>query len=128
MITNLIFHNLKGISGYSWLKLSKIDIGLVLNVHYKKRLFTILDREYPWTLIIDYNYDKEFYRKRKYSHGYYTGTALIKETDLTQAITRRYKSEQEVKDEIEQILQKYDQITDLIKTIQTIQNARTPNK
>jgi len=65
----IIFHTLKGINGWSFLKLQKIDVCKILNIKYNKKLFCIFDYEYKYTLEIEIEYlepNKNFYIKPVY--------------------------------------------------------------
>ena len=116
MIHNLLFHTLKSIKAWSDLSLVKIDVAIVLDISYNKRLFMIWDRSYPYTLYIKYAEPKEYI-------GTYpvigtNGTTIIHNVTLTQVITKRYRSEKEVQEEIDQIAQKQNKLNDLVKSLQ----------
>lgn len=85
----LIYHTLKGVRGWSDLTFSKIDVFKVKNLHYDERLFCIFNRKYPYKLTIYYG------------------------TRQTYIITKRYKTETEVQNEINEIQLKQKKIESL---------------
>jgi hypothetical protein len=119
MIQNLLFHTLKGIKGWSDLSLVKIDVAKVLDIIYHKRLFMICDRSYPYTLYIKYAEPKEYIGTYPVigTNGT-TGIGITHNVTLTQVITKRYRSEKEVQEEINQIAQKQNKLNDLVKSLQ----------
>lgn len=46
-MTGFMRHALKGIDGWSELQKRHIDVSKIIEVSYRKRLFCILDRQYP---------------------------------------------------------------------------------
>jgi hypothetical protein len=81
-MNHLIFHTLTGINGLSHLKIKKIDISKVVGLTYHRRSLIILDKEYPYTLAIQYVHTRE------------------------QTITKRYRTENEVLEELNEIIYK----------------------
>ena len=116
MITNLIFHNLKGIKAWSNLSISKIDVAKVINLSYHKRLFMIFDRTHPYTLQITYSEPIERLMAAPVIGGQ-GGTAIVKQVDLTQYITKRYTTLDEVENEISEIIKKQEQLINVGKSI-----------
>lgn len=92
---NLIFHRLRNCTnGLTKYKYDNLDVSKIINMKYKKRLFCIHDKEYPWTLEIEYDeidLDSSFF---------------LHMCDFTKIIKKRYATENEVIDEIETINQK----------------------
>ena len=55
MMQGLTIHELEyGIPGYG-LPIHRLDISGVIDVKYRKRLFSIMDRKYPYTIHIKYH-------------------------------------------------------------------------
>jgi hypothetical protein len=88
MTSSIISHVFKGISGWSYWKLNCVDVSKVESVMYKKRLFKLFDRQYDYTLSIHY-YLQDAFRSK----------TLVE-------ITKRYKTEKEIIDEIYEITNK----------------------
>ena len=107
----IIFHTLKGIKGWSDLSISIIDVYKIKNIYYEKRLFCIFNKNHPYNLIIEYHEPTE-------SIGLVPGinfnggltTSLVNKVSLIANITKRYKTEIEVKNEIEEIKIKQNKI------------------
>ena len=94
-----IYHTLKGINGWSKSNISTIDIYKINHLYYKKRSFCIFDKKYPYKLIIEYNDPIKFI-----SIGLYDITITpIYQLYLHQLITKRYKTENDVLNEINEI-------------------------
>lgn len=111
----LLYHTLKGSNGWSTLAISTIDVAKVLKMTCHKRLFMICDRDLPYTLTIRYDEPKE-------TIGFAPTTrpgviTVYNETQLEQTITKRYKTEQELLDEVTEIKKKQQQITNWITNI-----------
>ena len=113
-MNGLIFHTLKGIRGEY---IYKMDVYKILNVKYKKRLFCIFDRDYPYDLEIEYNEPI----KCDTIETTYTNKGFIyvpmSKVHLTQFINNRYKTEIDVKNEINEILIKQNKIKLLRKKL-----------
>jgi hypothetical protein len=103
-MSGLVFHTLKGIKGWSSLDISIIDISRINKIFYEKRLFCIFDRDYPYTLTIQYNQPVKTYQIMPVyggRNGY--STIIMPTVELTQLITKRYKTEDDVINEIAEI-------------------------
>ncbi len=110
MIHNILFHQLKGIKSWSHC-LTKIDIGKVVSISSRKRLFKIIDQDYPYILNIEYIEPKTSVKIiSNILSRIHIGSITVKRTVLTRCITLRYKSETEVEDEIDEVLKKYRQL------------------
>lgn len=116
----MIFHTLKGIAGWSILSISKIDIYKIKKIYYKKRLFCIFNREYPYNLIIIYNEPRSTvnFAPGINFNGEFT-TSMVDSVSLTVNITKRYKTEIEVKNEIKEIQIKQNKIKLFQKKIES---------
>lgn len=108
MITNLLFHKLKGINGWSFQTLQNIDVGKIINIKYSKRLFVLFDREYPYTLSIKYLITHE---KPPYTDF------TIKQKMGIQCITKRYKNKAELEDDVKQIMKKQQELNSIVSSI-----------
>lgn len=109
-----MFHVLKGIRGWSNLNITKVDVAKIKNISYHSRLFMLMDREYPYTLYIEYAEPKESLRPIPV-HGS-NGSVnyiYITQVELTQTITKRYSRVEEVEEEIAQITFKQNELIKL---------------
>ena len=100
----ILFHTLKGIKGWSELSISIIDVYKIKKIYYTKRLFCIFNKDHPYNLTIEYNEPTES-SELAYginSNGGFT-TSLVNKMHLTAIITKRYKTEIEVNNEIKEI-------------------------
>ena len=97
-IKGIVFHNLTGIAGWSSLSHSKIDVAKVIEITYSKRSYCIFNRQYKYTIQITYDEPTQYL---SYVMG---GKGVYYKTDLTQVITKRYKTELDCKIEIDTIL------------------------
>ena len=116
----MIFHTLKGIKGWSTLSIQKIDIYKIKEIYYKKRLFCIFNRDHPYNLIIIYNEPRttiDFAPGINFNGGF--TTSMVESTSLTVNITKRYKTEIEVKNEIKEIQMKQNKIKLFQKKIES---------
>ena len=109
-MNGLIFHTLRGIKGWSYLSISKIDVFKIKKINYRKRLFCIFDRDYPYTLEIEYDEPNEYYTLAPVFGGNRSSSAIVKQVDLTQIITKRYKTEFEIKIELNELEHKQNKI------------------
>lgn len=125
----LIFHNLKGIKGWSDLSISQINVYKIKEIFYKKRLFCIFNKNYRYTLTIKYSEPNEYYMPIIVYGGHgITTTSLVKQVNLTQIITKRYLTEADVINEIEEIKLKQQKIElikkNLINVIDKMENDK----
>ena len=104
----IIYHTLKGTNGWSNLQLQTVDINKVIEIGYSKRLFMIFDRDYPYNLIIKY--------ENIHNNSIITPTVILGGgigltqsfyTETSSIITKRYKSQKDVLDEIKAIQYKH---------------------
>ena len=102
MTTGILKHTLRGLNGWSLLCIKEIDVMKVVEIAHRRRLFCIFDREYPWTLTIEYNEPTESIEP-VYTTG---GAGFTISVELTQSITKRYQTERQVLTEISQIKRK----------------------
>lgn len=97
-------HHLKGINGNSFLKLSIINVSQVSEISYHKRLFSIFNRDYPYTLTIKYDVPSLIPIKiTSGESGVYGGVCEVKKLHY---ITKRYKNASECEEEIQKISEK----------------------
>lgn len=123
---NLTFyHRLKGFRNSSWsgIFVNPVDVSYIFSVEYRRRLFCLFDREYPYTLQIIYFDPKVAIESLR------TGKDLEeKKYDPVFCLSLRYKQEEEVKKEVETILLMQQRIQEtkqqeLIKlTLATVRN------
>jgi len=103
MIRGLIFHTLRGINGWSNLSYQKIDISRVLHLESVKRSLKIRDRDYDYTLKIIYeDANPESTGNPGINLGDHKENPLYYSVN-NQTITKRYKTEQDVMEEIGKI-------------------------
>ena len=107
----ILFHRLKGSKGWSDLSLSRIDIARVVTCNYDKRLFKLFNRDKPYTLEIKYYLPETSISVAPVFSGR-GGVAVYNETTLIQTITKRYESEDQVKNEISTINKKLEALDD----------------
>jgi len=108
----LIFHRLKGINGWSKLSINNLDVYNIINYEYNKREFTIFNQEYPYTLSIKYNYPTQEFAL---TCGIPFVTVILNDyVKLHHDITKRYKTEECIINEINEIKEKQKKL-ELIK-------------
>jgi len=97
-----IIHVLKGIRGLSGLQLQKIDVSRVISLSSKKRDLKILDTDHDYTLAVEYG---EPMLKMELSN---MGSISVPTfyTETKNVITRRYKTKNDIDDEINEIRKK----------------------
>ena len=117
MIQGVFFYTLKGINGLSSLSISRIDIAKVMSLAYRKRLFCIFDREYPFTLQITYNEPKTVTTASPVFGKHNGGVVLHRHTEQEQLITKRYMSEKDVVAEINEITKRQQLLETKIKEL-----------
>jgi hypothetical protein len=76
----------------------------------------IFDRTHPYTLQITYSEPIERLMAAPVIGGQ-GGTAIVKQVDLTQYITKRYTTLDEVENEISEIIKKQEQLINVGKSI-----------
>jgi hypothetical protein len=103
MTTGIMKHTLRGIKGWSWLSIKEIDVMKVVDIEHGKRLFCILNPVHPWKLSIVYNEPTESVEPVITKDGI---TGFTRSVELTQIITKRYRTEREVLAEISQVKRK----------------------
>jgi len=107
---NLLFHPLKGRPSWNQdmlLRDIRIDIGRVISIGKHKRLFKVFDRNYNYTLTI--HYDKPTYWTGLAS-VFGGGASLYTHVEETQFLYIRYKSEQDIDNEIKQVQEKLEKL------------------
>lgn len=108
----IIKHTLKGIPGWSKLSIETIDVEKVIQLNYKKRLFMITNREYPYTLNIKYeNIHNEMTLMPTIPLGKGSmGMTPVFYTETESIITKRYKTKQDIINEIDEIKTKQENL------------------
>lgn len=91
-ITGVLSYTLRGTNGWSDLSLNKIDVGMVVSTNVKKRLFCLFDRDKPYTLHINYGYERRY-----------------------NPITKRYSNIEDANDDVNNILKKQEFLEENIK-------------
>jgi hypothetical protein len=103
-LPGVMFHNLKGIRGWSICEERNLDVSLIKFISYRKRLFMLFDTKYPYTITVDYKLPRQritFNPVITANHqGYSGGVSMSERTELSQLITTRLESEQECVDEL----------------------------
>lgn len=96
----LKYYNLtKCVRGWSHCQYNTIDITKILEISYRKRLFCIIDKKYPWSLNIEYN-EMKVYPTHFMPHYRRFDSGI----SYTRTITKRYESEKELINEIKNII------------------------
>ena len=114
----ILYHTLKNfVRGWSKFYINPIDIRKITNIYYNKRLFCIFDPEYEYTLRINYyNPRIEYIINNIVIYSIYNYTPFINIPYISEQyveesyMTLRYKTECEVKKEIEKIKKLQDKI------------------
>ena len=124
-----VFHTLKGIPGWSYLTIGKIDVAKVISIGYSKRLFMITDRKFPYNLEISYENPHDSVRGGFSASGHFVA---VNGVELKSEITKRYQTEAEVVNEINEIKSKQKKLKDwqqqLESTIlESIKSIDSPN-
>lgn len=102
MFQDLIKYTLNGKPGWSFKKGNNLDVSRIGNINYHRRLFRIFDKDCPYTLTIDYHHIEDNYRN--FSSVDTDGKVTFGSTHQSpNKVTARYKSEDDVLDEIASI-------------------------
>lgn len=102
MMKGMLFYTLKGVSGWSTCSHANIDVARVLKISYNKRMFIFFDRDYKYTMSIEYD---EIKSETDISSvfGGKGGFVIDNTVILEQTITKRYKTQKEVNIDINEI-------------------------
>jgi hypothetical protein len=111
-ITGILFHKLSGINGWSRMSLQCVDVAKITDVFYRKRLFKLFDREYDYTLYIKYNEPMDDFR---YVAGKHPSFVIATKTE--HFISKRYKTEKDVIDEMKEIQKMKNNLNQYAETI-----------
>lgn len=105
IFNGLFIKTLKGVPGHSFLDIDKIDVSLIRDIHYRKRLFRILNFNKPYTLTIEYSLPQNTLSPIPILNlnGTVGSFIFINSTEYERLITKRYATEEEVKSEINEI-------------------------
>jgi hypothetical protein len=99
------------VRGWSGFYINPVDIRKIRGIYYKKRLFRLFNTEYEYTLnIIYYNPRSEYGANLAFIPGKGSSVILSEKYVEESHMTLRYKTEYEVKKEIETIYELQDQI------------------
>lgn len=110
-IPGILFHTLKGSKGWSTCDIVKVDVARITKMEYDRRLFCLLDMDKPFTLQLTYYLPQVESRVAPvWNFGHSMGAAFVNETTLERLITKRYGSEDEVKQEILEIERKMEKV------------------
>lgn len=102
-IKGILFYEPKGKCGWSSYQPSTIDVADVISLSYNKRLFSLLDRESPYTLNIQcYNISTKT-RLAPVITSKGIGLAFTQCNNFESIITRRFKTVDEISNEISKI-------------------------
>lgn len=104
-MTPTLYHTLKNyMRGWSSFHVNPLDIRKIIEINYHQRLFCIFDREYKFTLKIKYyNPRSESNSSLVMTAGGHVGVAFNERYVESSYMTVRYKTENEIKQEIEKI-------------------------
>ncbi len=116
MFEKLIFHTLKGISGWSSCTHVKLDINKIISFKYHERMFKIFDTSHDYTLIIKYD-ESNTHTTFSPVIGGKGGVVMntVTETNRTITITKRYETLKDITKEINEIKQKQNMLNKYIK-------------
>lgn len=104
-MTATLFHRfMYYVRGWSRFHVNPIDVRRIINIRYRKRLFCITDRAFKFTLEIEY------YEPRSKPptpmpviNGYFKVDPISYAYDKPRLMTLRYKSEYQIKRQIEMV-------------------------
>lgn len=103
----VVFYTLTGAKGWSSYFRQTLDIARVTNLQYHKRLFKVFDRDCDYTLQIDYRMPtEETTLAPTFTHGRGGGSfgfAVVDTVKLQHLITSRYRTKEEVQEEVQRI-------------------------
>lgn len=111
---NLLFHQLKGVYGWSHLSIIRIDIGRIISIEKHKRLFKIRDKCYDYTLLIHYDKSTHWTGIAPVLGG---GASFYNYIDESQMISKRYKTEKDIDNEIKELYEKLEKLEKYRKKI-----------
>lgn len=104
MLEGILLHMLKGVPG------GRIDIAKVIDLGWNKRLFCILERDYPYKVWIAYNQPTTLYMSvPTYTTNGATIT-IVPTYSSIQIIESRYKTQDDAINEVLEIKQKQKKI------------------
>lgn len=103
MFTGIFFKTLRGSNGWSRAKLSTVDVTLIKDVDYHKRLFMFFDRNKPYALTIKYHTPIDMVTLIPIIGTRGVFIVVTQSVKLNRNITKRYETEEEVKSEIREI-------------------------
>lgn len=102
MLKGMLFYALRGINGWSSCSHTSIDVAKVLKISCNERLFRIFDRDYKYTLSIEYDEIKSDTGISPVFGGN-GGFVIDNNVTLKQTITKRYKTLKEANIDINEI-------------------------
>lgn len=107
-LAGILFHILRhdSVPGWSKMQITSLDVAKIIKVDYSPRFFRIWNREYPYTLHITYAEPRKELAIAPTFTTNNVGATLYNDLELTSIISRRYKSEQHCKEEINEIFRK----------------------
>jgi hypothetical protein len=120
-----LFHQLKHhVKGWSSFYVNPIDVRKVISISWHPRLFCIFNQDYPYTLKIKY-YDPRnvTIANPVFTSGGHTGIALTNIYEEHSYMEIRYKTENEVHQEINEI----NNLQNIIKNFDQEQNKNLIN-
>ena len=103
---NLTTHTLKGINGYSALNYQTIDVSKVVKTSWFKRSFCIFEEQYPYVLEIEYEEEEHctsFFPMFLPITPFIMIPIPINHYNDTQIITKRYKSYNDLRNDVNEI-------------------------
>lgn len=109
-LKNLYFHQLIGSDGWSRVSLSNLDVSKILSISYHRRAFMIYQKNLPYSLNLTYKMKQAESYLNPIFLGGKTGFTTSYYTSYEQSITKRYGSENDVKNEIDEILKKLEEL------------------
>lgn len=111
-IANVLFHRLKGAKGWSmYSPENTLDVANIVNIHVNKRLFSIFDRDKPYTLWISYyNPEEEISPMFGIGINGYPTVGVYSKTKLYHDITARYSTKEEAENDMKDIMAKQEKL------------------
>jgi hypothetical protein len=116
-----LLHNLKShVKGWSSFYVNPIDIRKVIDISYNKRLFCIFDSEYKYTLRIEYYNPRSEITTSPVFTSRGSGVAITESYKEISIMTIRYKTKNEINQEINEIYK----LKNIIKNFDEEQNKK----
>lgn len=99
----ILNYELKGKYGWSYYQPNIIDVADIISVSYNERLFCLLDKDFPYTLYIECHNITTETTLAPVITTKGIGLSFVPRNNFKSTITRRFKTTNEINDEINKI-------------------------